>query len=55
MPTRSKSRRNRPEADFDIPTFGNMEDKDLKSMVSDGAIILSIEDETVDSEENDSY
>lgn len=50
-PSRNRSRRNRQsEPDFDIPKFGNFEDKELKQMVADGGIILSIEDETVDGE-----
>ena len=50
-PSRSRSRKNRPEPDFDIPKFGQQEDLDLKQMVVDGAIILSIKDENVDSTE----
>jgi hypothetical protein len=33
-----------------VPKFGNFEDKELKSMVANGAIVLSIEDENVDIE-----
>ena len=53
-PSRSRSRRNRQsEPDFEIPKFGNFEDKDLKSMVDNGVIILSVNDENKDSTEED--
>ena len=50
-PTRSR-RRNRhlTEPDFEVPKFGNQEDKELKQIVADGGIITSITD--VESEED---
>jgi hypothetical protein len=49
-PLRSRSRRNRQsDPDFEIPKFGNKEDVELKEMVANEGIIVSIEDDTVDS------
>jgi hypothetical protein len=50
-PSRSRSRRNRTEADFDIPKFGNFEDTDLIEMVAAGGIILSIIDDYIETTE----
>ena len=34
---------NKPEPDFEIPKFGNGEDIELKQVVADGGIIVTIE------------
>ena len=54
--SRSRSIRNRQtDPDFEVPKFGNREDVELKAMVANGAIITSIEDDTVDSQDMESY
>ena len=51
-PSKSRSRKYREsEPDFDIPKFGNFEDRELKQMVTGGAIVVSITDDNLESPE----
>jgi len=52
---RTRSRRNNhlTEPDFQVPKLGNFDDSELKQMVAEGGIILSIQDDNVESQQEE--